>query len=58
MIKENINEKYHKENKTQESRDILKDEILGKYALKPWRISTVDVIDVEVIKNKLKDISK
>ena len=49
---------YHKGNEAQESRDVLKDEILWKYGLKPWRISTVDVIDVEVIKNKLKDISK
>jgi hypothetical protein len=49
---------YHKENKMQESRDMLKDEILGKYALKPWRISTVDIIDVAVVKNKLRDISK
>ncbi len=49
---------YHKENKTQESRDMLKDDILGKYGLKPWRISTVDVFDVEVVKNKLRDISK
>ena len=49
---------YHKENKTQESRDMLKDDILGKYGLKPWRISTVDIIDVEVVKNRLGDISK
>ena len=49
---------YHKGNEAQESRDVLKDEILWKYGLKPWRILTVDVIDVEVIKNKLKDISK
>jgi very-short-patch-repair endonuclease len=49
---------YDKENKTQESRDMLKDEILGKYGLKPWRISTVDVIDVKIVKNRLGDIDK
>jgi very-short-patch-repair endonuclease len=49
---------YHKGNEAQESRDVLKDEILWKYGLKPWRISTVDVIDVAVVKNKLRDISK
>ena len=49
---------YHKGNEAQESRDVLEDEILIRYGLKPWRISTMDVIDVEVIKNKLKDISK
>ena len=49
---------YHKGNEAQESRDILKDEILIKYGLKPWRISTVDVIDVAVVKNRLGDISK
>ena len=49
---------YHKGNEAQESRDVLKDEILWKYGLKPWRISTVDVIDVAVVMNKLRDISK
>ena len=42
--------KYHNKNDTQASRDIIKDEILSKYNLKLCRISTVDLVNVETIK--------
>lgn len=45
--------KYHKDSNAQQSRDKLKDEILSKYELKPYRISTVDIINVEVMKEML-----
>lgn len=45
--------KYHNQSETQKSRDNLKDNLLSKYGLKPYRISTVDTIDVETITNML-----
>lgn len=45
--------KYHNLNEAQQSRDKLKDDILTKYGLKPYRISTVDTINVETIANML-----
>lgn len=45
--------KYHKGKEVQQSRDTLKDEILSKLGLKIKRISTVDTINVEVIKKLL-----
>ncbi len=45
--------KYHKENETQQSRDKLKDEILSRFELKPCRISTIETINVETIKEML-----
>lgn len=41
------------ERKFQQSRDKLKDDILTKYGLKPYRISTVDTINVETIEDIL-----
>ena len=41
--------KYHNLSEVQQSRDKLKDGILTKYGLKPYRISTVDTINVETI---------
>lgn len=45
--------KYHNQSNLQQSRDKLKDDILSKYKLKPYRISTVDTINVETIANML-----
>ena len=45
--------KYHAESKVQQSRDLLKDEILIKYNLKPYRISTIETINQESLKNIL-----
>ena len=47
--------KYHQDNEIQQSRDVLKDEILSKFSLKPYRISTVDTINVDVIKRMLSE---
>ena len=45
--------KYHAESEVQQSRDLLKDEILIKYNLKPYRISTIETINQESLKNIL-----
>lgn len=45
--------RYHNQSEVQQSRDILKDEILVKYDLKPYRISTVDTVDQESLRNVL-----
>lgn len=45
--------KYHNQREVQQSRDKLKDNILLKYGLKTYRISTVDSINVETIANML-----
>lgn len=45
--------KYHNLSEVQQSRDKLKDDILTKYGLKPYRISTVDTINVETIEEML-----
>ena len=41
--------KFHNQNEIQQSRDNLKDNILSKYGLKPYRISTTDTINVETM---------
>ena len=45
--------KYHNQTEVQQSRDKLKDNILSKYGLKPYRISTVDTVNVETIEEML-----
>jgi hypothetical protein len=45
--------KYHNLSEVQQSRDKLKDAILTKYDLKPYRISTIDTINVETIADML-----
>ena len=45
--------KYHNQSEVQQSRDKLKDNILSKYGLKPYRISTVDTVNVETIEEML-----
>lgn len=40
---------FHKENETQQSRDILKDQILTKYGLCPKRITTTETVNTETI---------
>ena len=45
--------KYHNQSEVQQSRDKLKDNILSKYGLKPYRISTVDTVNVETIEEIL-----
>ena len=40
---------YHNQSEVQQSRDKLKDEILSKYELQPYRISTVDTVNVETL---------
>lgn len=41
---------YHKDKVVQQSRDRLKDQILTKYSLSPYRISTTDTITAESLK--------
>lgn len=41
--------KYHNQNEVQQNRDNLKDSILSKFGLKPYRISTVDTVNVEIM---------
>lgn len=41
---------YHNENRAQQARDKLKDRILSKFELCPNRLSTTDIVDVDVIK--------
>lgn len=45
--------KYHNLSEVQQSRDNLKDNLLSKYGLKSYRISTVDTINVETLKEIL-----
>ena len=45
--------KYHNQSEVQQSRDNLKDNLLSKYGLKPYRISTVDTVNVETIEEML-----
>ncbi len=45
--------KYHNQSEVQQSRDKLKDDILSKYGLKSYRISTVDTVNVETIEKML-----
>ena len=45
--------KFHKESEVQQSRDVLKDKILGKCGLKIKRISTTDTVNVETMKEML-----
>ena len=45
--------KYHNLSEVQQSRDKLKDDILTKYGLQLYRISTVDTINVETIADML-----
>jgi superfamily I DNA and/or RNA helicase len=49
--------KYHNQSEVQQSRDRLKDDILSKYELKPYRISTVDTINEETIIHKLMQVA-
>ena len=41
---------YHKDKVVQQSRDRLKDQILTKYSLIPYRISTTDTITAESLR--------
>ena len=51
--------KYHNQSEVQQSRDKLKDNILSKYGLKTYRISTVDTVNVETIEEMLaKNLNK
>ena len=45
--------KYHNLSEVQQSRDKLKDAILTRYGLKPYRISTIDTTTVETIESIL-----
>lgn len=45
--------KYHNQSEVQQSRDNLKDNLLSRYGLKPYRISTVDTVNVETIEEML-----
>ena len=44
---------FHKEDTIQESRDRLKDHLLSKYDLHPYRISTTEVLTVDTLKARL-----
>lgn len=44
---------FHKAGTTQQARDTLKDSLLAKYALPPCRISTTNMVTVEMLKERL-----
>ena len=46
---------FHKNKEVQQSRDTLKDQLLTKYGLYPYRISTTEMINVEIIKKLIND---
>jgi hypothetical protein len=46
---------FHKESDVQQSRDALKDQILSKFGLCPHRILTTDTVNVETIKDIIKN---
>ena len=46
---------FHKNKEVQQSRDTLKDQLLTKYGLYPYRISTTEMINVEIIKKFIND---
>ena len=45
---------FHKESETQQLRDALKDRILTKFGLRPHRISTTAIINIEAMMDVLK----
>lgn len=47
---------FHKNNEAQQSRDILKDQILSKFDLCPRRISTTDTLNTETAKKLLQNL--
>lgn len=47
--------KFHQGSHVQQQRDKLKDEILTKYGLCPYRISTTDTVDLEMMKKIIND---
>lgn len=47
---------FHQESEVQQSRDILKDQILSKYQLTLRRLSTVEVVTKETMKAMLEDV--
>ena len=49
--------KYHNQSEVQQARDKLKDDILSKYGLKPYRISSVDTVNVETVAQMLLKVS-
>ncbi len=44
---------FHRDSLVQQARDTLKDRLLTKYALTPYRISTTDMVTVEVLKRMI-----
>lgn len=45
--------RFHRDSEVQQARDALKDRLLAKYALTPYRISTTDMLTVETMKAML-----
>ncbi|MCM1224911.1 MAG: AAA domain-containing protein [Lachnospiraceae bacterium] len=46
---------YHKNNSVQKKRDTLKDQLLSKFGLCPHRLSTTDIVNVDTIKDILRN---
>ena len=44
---------FHKGSATQQARDALKDRLLSKYDLPPYRISTTDMVTVDMLRERL-----
>jgi len=44
---------FHKGSTTQQARDALKDRLLSKYDLPPYRISTTDMVTVDMLRERL-----
>ena len=42
--------RYHRGQADQKARDALKDQLLGKYGLTPYRITTTDIVTVDTVK--------
>ena len=42
--------RYHRGQADQKARDALKDQLLGKYGLTPYRITTTDIVTVDTLK--------
>jgi len=42
--------RYHRGHADQKARDALKDQLLGKYGLTPYRITTTDIVTVDTVK--------
>lgn len=49
---------FHQKHSVQQARDLVKDQILSKYNLKPHRLSTISIVTVETLKNLVENSLK